>query len=669
MPSHRRPLFWSTVAVLSVTMVVASGSSQDPQPRPTFRAAVNSVSLDVYPTLNGEPVTDLRQDEFEVFEDRSAQTIEQFERVTISTSRTTPQRREPTSLSESRDMAGDPRTRVFVLFLDTLHVDPIQSRTIGKPLIDLLDNLIGPDDVFAVMTPRMAGRDLTFARKTTGIGQVLGNDWWSERWNVAADDTERLYLRCYGPDGPTGAMTARHREELTLNALDDLVGFLRDVREERKAIITITQGWNLYRPDSGLAQQAPEGPISSQKVGVDPRTGTLTAKDTKTDGTDSSLMECQRDRLRLATIDHELRFEELLDRSNWANASFYPVDPRGLTSTSSLARPTNTLRRLAEETDGMAIVNTNNISAGLGRIVSDLSSYYLLGYRSTNDKQDGRFRRISVRVKRAGVQVRARRGYMAPAAGERPSPSTRVDTPESARAAAEDRAYSSAIGSLAGLTRELPLRVQIAAASTTGGAGVIWAVGEVATGEAWKNGGDADVRVIGPSGTTVAETRAVMASGSRSFRVRLTPSGPLEAGAYVVRVQVRLGAGATPLTDSLNVTLPAAPASAGALLVRRGPVTGNREVATTDPRVRRSEQLRVEIPARDKTPGSARLLDRTGKPLQVPLTTTVAEDGDGQLWRTAQLVAAPLSPGDYLVEISTPDRSEQRTLIGVRVVP
>src|SRR5207247_1266411 len=69
-------------------------------------------------------------------------------------------------------------------------------------------------------------------------------------------------------------------------------------------------------------------------------------------------------------------------------------------------------RTLADATDGLAIVDTNLLDAGLRRIVADLTSYYLLGYYSSA-KLDGKFHTITVRVKRPGVQVRARRGYLA----------------------------------------------------------------------------------------------------------------------------------------------------------------------------------------------------------------------------------------------------------------
>jgi len=69
---------------------------------------------------------------------------------------------------------------------------------------------------------------------------------------------------------------------------------------------------------------------------------------------------------------------------------------------------------LAEETGGDAIVNSNNFTDGYQRIVRDTNKYYLLGYTPTIEHRDGEFHRLTVRVKRPGVTVRARPGYYAP---------------------------------------------------------------------------------------------------------------------------------------------------------------------------------------------------------------------------------------------------------------
>jgi hypothetical protein len=106
----------------------------------------------------------------------------------------------------------------------------------------------------------------------------------------------------------------------------------------------------------------------------------------------------------------------------------------------------------------------------------------------------------------------------------------------------------------------------------------------------------------------------------------------------------------------------------GSLIVRRGPFTGLKEVPTADLRFRRSEQMRIEIP----TPGSstattsARLLDRNGKAMAVPVATAFRDDGDGARWVTAQVPLTPLGVGDYIVEIAIGD---VKTLTPFRIVP
>src|SRR6185503_10424906 len=101
-----------------------------------------------------------------------------------------------------------------------------------------------------------------------------------------------------------------------------------------------------------------------------------------------------------------------------------------------------------------------------------------------------------------------------------------------------------------------------------------------------------------------------------------------------------------------------------------GASTGNRDVPTADLRFRRTEQLRVEVPTASNDAVSGRLLDRTGKPLPVPVAVAVRDDPDGLRWQAAQVALAPLAAGDYLIEITNGAGGEKlRTLLAFRVVP
>jgi VWFA-related protein len=79
------------------------------------------------------------------------------------------------------------------------------------------------------------------------------------------------------------------------------------------------------------------------------------------------------------------------------------------------SRPTAVLGRLAKDTGGFLVENTNDLSAGVARMQQERTTYYLLGYQPTNAKLDGTFRKVSVKVKRSKVTVRSRPGYLAPA--------------------------------------------------------------------------------------------------------------------------------------------------------------------------------------------------------------------------------------------------------------
>ena len=135
-----------------------------------------------------------RKEDFEVLEDKVSQNIDQFEHVVIRGAGPQDARREPNTVAESRQAAQDPRSRVFVLFLDINHVELGASRAIRTPLIEALDRLIGQDDLIAVMTPEMSPQDVTFARRTTTIEGFLTRYWWGER-----DRSSRIGRRSIRP--------------------------------------------------------------------------------------------------------------------------------------------------------------------------------------------------------------------------------------------------------------------------------------------------------------------------------------------------------------------------------------------------------------------------------------------------------------------------------------
>jgi VWFA-related protein len=75
--------------------------------------------------------------------------------------------------------------------------------------------------------------------------------------------------------------------------------------------------------------------------------------------------------------------------------------------------PQSGLGQLAEQTGGFLVRDTNDARAGFRQIAQDMRFHYVLGYTPTNENYDGRFRRVSVKLRRGGMSVHARRGYYA----------------------------------------------------------------------------------------------------------------------------------------------------------------------------------------------------------------------------------------------------------------
>jgi VWFA-related protein len=594
------------LAALLVWLQAPVRSGQAPQqPPPTpprFRTATNLVHVDVYATKDGTPVQDLTAADFELFEDAAPQKIDTFEHIVVQPAGPQDTLSEPTSVSAANELAADPRRRVFVIYLDTQHVGYEGSHAIKEPLIDLMQRMMGADDLVGVMTPEMSPSQITFGRRTRVIEESLRRDWpWGRRTSVLLDDRERLYSSCFPPtlDGEpipsylAKQMIERRRERMVLDSLKDLIGHMGALRDGRTAVITVSDGWKLFQPDPTMTKirKDPRGydadpiPGAPPPVGVGPGGG-LTTRINNGGFGPSDRTECEKDRAELSFVDHARVFRDLFGEANRNNVSFYPIDPRGLpvfdtpigpdvplppaADYAQLRGRTETLRTLAINTDGIALVNSNDLKKQIRRVADDLTSYYLMGYYSTNGKLDGRFRNIKVRSKRPGIEVRSRKGY-------------RAATQEEV-----DRARASASApvpeSQAAITR---------------------ALGYV----------ESDARAQG----------------------RKTARGEGEP-----------------------------------LVFHRGPATGNVLQPAAGRVFPRSARIRMEMEADAATPvWTAVLLDRNGTRTIVPVTVAERTDAaSGQRWLTADLTLAPLGPGDYVVELTTPKGTTQhKTLVAFRVTP
>ena len=665
-----------------------NGAAQQDQPQqpPRFRVEANFIRVDAYPLKDGRPLMGLKAADFEVYEDGAIQKIETFEHVVVRPAGPQEERVDPGSQREMLQAAANPRTRVFIIFLDTPHVDVASAHAINEPLIRLIDRILGPDDLVGIMTPEMSASQVVLGRKTQVIEDSLRTNWpWGRRFSLIKDQREDAYEACFGAGaGVTKEMIARKRERATLEALQDLVRYMRVVREERKAVLSVTEGWLLYRENRNLLtlRTDPVSGATEPVPGLDPvgvgLNGKLTTRDPRNMSEGAlTRSECDTERMRLAMIDDDRFFRDLMDDANRANVSFYPIDPRGLPAFDNpigpeppptiavdhamLKQRIEVMRTMAENTDGMAVVNSNDLDGGLRRISDDLTSYYLLGYYSSNAKLDGRFRSLKVRVKQPGVEVRARKGYRAATEAE-------IATARRAADAPLPESKTTVTSAISRLGRIRPgSRFAINVASSTNGK--MWVAGELLPPSSgpddFAQGATGTIEAI--AGQASSTATVTLKAGERTFLAPLdVPRGA--SGQLDVRARLTpAAAGGLAVTDTMRVD--GDPASMQPLLFRRGVTTGNRVVPAADFRFSRTERLRLEIAAgADVKPVGGRLLDRGGEPLQVPVTVAERTDAaSGQRWITADLVLAPLSPGDYAVEVTIQGAQEQRVVTAVRV--
>jgi VWFA-related protein len=144
--------------------------------------------------------------------------------------------------------------------------------------------------------------------------------------------------------------------------------------------------------------------------------------------------------LRLNGVDNQAQLRATLNAAIRANVAFYPVDARGLVAqaplgdatrgsaggqamytggtamavANNLQRSQDTLYALASDTGGKAMFDYNDLSMGIVQAQKALSSYYVIGYYTTNTALDGKFSRISIALREyPSAKLDYRQGYFA----------------------------------------------------------------------------------------------------------------------------------------------------------------------------------------------------------------------------------------------------------------
>ncbi len=399
----------STGATTQAPAAAAQTPATPESGQPVFRTGINFVRVDVIVSdRQGNPVTDLKIEDFEISEDGKAQKPETLRLVKIdaTTAPSYTQRTIRTRIDEET-AAADENSRIFVFFLDDYHVRKESSMSVRRPLIEFITNQLAPNDLVAVMYPLTPIDAVTLTRNHQGVVNTI-EKFEGRKYNYdPINDLEREYVYQLTPD-----VIERLRRQVSLSAIRGISTKLGSLREGRKSLILVSEGYSALLPPQMRSDLA-GGFGDPGRATRDPFAA------------DNNPME---DRVQFsAGLDLLQELQDVFAAANRNNTSIYAVDPRGLstgefditanisgsTSQAYLGASLDSLRSLAENTDGRAIVNRNDLGGAMKQIVRDASAYYLIGYTSSQAPMDGKFHEIRVRVKRPGVQVRARKGYWA----------------------------------------------------------------------------------------------------------------------------------------------------------------------------------------------------------------------------------------------------------------
>jgi VWFA-related protein len=427
--------FWSTVVLVALAGAAAaareSGSRADSQQppakpaapteqKPTFRVQVDLVTNDiVVRDEKGNFVSDLKKDEFEIYEDGVKQDITSMTVVTggkVNNLLAPPPPPPPEGIilpptRPRTDVSG----RIFLFFVDDLHLQFHNTGRIRDLFKRISKELVHDGDMFGIVSsgPSSIAVDMTYdrSRLDEAIKKIAGNE---------LKPTDIIN----GPSGAEGPSEVRYRAHVAFSTVNDVLKNLESVHNRRKALVYVSDGYD-FNPfqDSRLGLMDPNSPFAQNEF-------RRAENQMNTDGsnpTTDPFTQQQKQSEQFADADLARELGELTRTANRANVTMYTIDPRGLVGMGDIDEqvdPTqwadfvrksqDSLRVIAEETGGIAVVNQNDFSKALKRIDAETSDYYVLGYYSKNPDVTKRRRNIEVRVTRAGQkwQIWSRKEYV-----------------------------------------------------------------------------------------------------------------------------------------------------------------------------------------------------------------------------------------------------------------
>ena len=403
------------LSIALAVLVAAIPAAQQPAQAPTFKAATQVVELDVRVfDKDGKFLTGLTPADFEVIEDGAAQKVQTFffvddpGRASIGASTV------PSSAPPSPAPPGPRPRQTWIFFFDLNHLTPGGGYDRARKAVeDFVRDRFQDGDLGGVLAgDKMINNRLTSVRQELldAVKQVKPSGDARSRMTELTREWPRLL------DEEEAVRIARNEREPLQRAVgracSDDPDACRAAPPDMQVRAKAQRLQQMIHLASGQTMMALNGLASGLAKMPGPKTLVFLS-----DG--------------FVTQDIETTLRTVVGQTGRAGARIYAIDVRGLSRGSnagiidqaqaedsfgpaakfdSVADGPNSL---AVDTGGLMIRNENNIGRALETIAGDANRYYVLGFQPANTTWDGKFRAVQVRVKRDGVRVRARKGYLA----------------------------------------------------------------------------------------------------------------------------------------------------------------------------------------------------------------------------------------------------------------